>query len=214
MAGASTSLEALVAEMLGDVGKLHDQLERLKQDVPDLVDAFSSRFQGDYEQAARDLSSRAVELSARIEESTSQAIRDAAVFVANESTAAAHSAVTEIQGESEEASRSAAKLLEDVASAHKNMHAARWVTLAGGVCVAIFCLAFSFGYWMSSTANESREVKANQILVGAEGQAAMRLAELGEAKNLLDCRVEGWTEKDGFCYGTPRGGKTLGWRIK
>lgn len=37
MAGASTAQEALIAELLGDVGKLHDEVKTLQDIVPDLT---------------------------------------------------------------------------------------------------------------------------------------------------------------------------------
>lgn len=46
MAGESTAREALVAELLGDVGKLHDEINRLKEILPNEAQAFELQIAG------------------------------------------------------------------------------------------------------------------------------------------------------------------------
>ena len=43
MVGESTARDALVAELLGDVGKLHDEISRLKEVLPNEAQAFELR---------------------------------------------------------------------------------------------------------------------------------------------------------------------------
>ena len=89
-----------------------------------------------------------------------------------------------------------------------------WIAVAGTVCIVIAGLSFGGGYWVARTASDSEAVRSGQALAGDEGRAAVRLAELGQAKALLECSGPGWTRQDGFCYGTAKDGKTVGWRTK
>ena len=105
-------------------------------------------------------------------------------------------------------------MIEDVAKANRNVNASKWFAVAGAVCVVLAGVSFGGGYWVARTASDSDAVRAGRVLAGDEGRAAVRLAELGQAKALLECSGPGWTTKDGFCYGTAKEGKTVGWRTK
>lgn len=221
-------IDILYADVLGEVSDLLARAEVLGNSIQESRQAIEASISGVGHQIASDSADRMQQCVENLQTQLGpalQSIKDETREVVSEINAAARqqveaveavagSSILEIHSEIDAAKHTAADLLESVAAANKNVNYARWMTLAGAVSLALFSIGFASGHYVSATAEESRQVKSGQILVGAEGQAAMRLAELGEAKNLLDCRVEGWTEKDGFCYGTPRGGKTLGWRIK
>ncbi len=123
-------------------------------------------------------------------------------------------ATLRINEEVEKSRSTAARLIEDVAKANRNVNGPKWFAVAGVVCIILVTLSFAGGYWVAQTASENEAVKAGRVLTGDEGRAAVRLAELGQAKALLACSGDGWTGKDGFCFGTPKGGRTVGWRIK
>ena len=55
MAGPSTTLDALVAEMLGDVGKLHDEITRLKTDLPAIASELAGQVQQSTAEAEKKL---------------------------------------------------------------------------------------------------------------------------------------------------------------
>lgn len=197
MAAPSTALEALTAELLGDVGRLHDDVKAMAAALPGAAQAI--RTSG---KEAADSISTALE----------SAVADLTHEAAQREAAIASQAVNE---EVAQARATAAKLIEEVARANRNVNASKWFTVAAGACIAVAAVAGGAGYWIASTQAESAAARAGQVLAGPEGAAAVKLAELGQARILLECKGPGWTEKDGSCYGTPAApGKTVGWRTK
>ena len=197
MAAPSTALEALTAELLGDVGNLHDDVKAMASALPGAAEAI--RTSG--KEAADSIST-----------ALKSAVADLTHEAAQREAAIASQAVNE---EVAQARSTAAKLIEEVAQANRNVNASKWFTVAAGACIAVAAVAGGVGYWVAATQAESAAARAGQVLAGPEGLAAVRLAELGQARILLECKGPGWTEKDGSCYGTPVSpGKTVGWRTK
>lgn len=225
MSDPRRKMDVLYEDILGDVKLLMDRVEAasesfaehnqsLRANVDSAGEAISLANQKALASSIEALAARITPIAGQIESASSKALTDAVERASTAASEIAGAAISKIKAESDATQKTAAKLLEEVAEEKRNVHASRWATLAGSVCIAIFCLGFAFGHWMSSTSTESQAVKNGQLLVGAEGQAAMRLAELGEARNLLNCVQPGWTKKDGYCYGTPGSQTTLGWRIR
>lgn len=148
-------------------------------------------------------------------EAAARALLDEVETKATHRTAEAIAQATLRINEEVEKSRStAARLIEDVAKANRNVNASKWFAVAGAICVALASLSFGAGYWVARTAGDSDAARAGRALAGSQGRAAVTLAELGQARALLECSGAGWTTKDGFCYGTAKDGKTVGWRTK
>ena len=99
-----------------------------------------------------------------------------------------------------------ARLLEDVARANRNVNASKWFAAAATTCTAIASVAFGAGYWLATARSENEALRDGAVFATPEGRAAARLAELGQARTLLECSGVGWTVKDGYCYGTARDG--------
>lgn len=89
-----------------------------------------------------------------------------------------------------------------------------WVACVLAASGALFALGALSGYWVSRAVAANDAIRADKVLHTAEGQAAVRLAELGQARILVNCEQRGWTLKDGYCYGTPSDGRVHGWRVR
>lgn len=197
MAGPSTALEALTAELLGDVGRLHDEVKAMALVLPGAAQAIRTSGQ---------------EAAANIGTALNAAVKNLTHEAAHRESQIASQAVNE---EVAQARATAAKFIEEVAKQNRNVNASKWFAIAGGVCLFVAAASAGGGYWIASTTAENRAARAGQVLHGPEGAAAVRLAELGQARILLECKGPGWTEKNGSCYGTALSpGKTVGWRTK
>ncbi|MCX8016898.1 MAG: hypothetical protein N2690_03185 [Rhodocyclaceae bacterium] len=150
----------------------------------------------------------------KIEKAAAALLADVDKKATHRTAEAVAQATLRINDEVEKARATAAKLIEDVAKANRNVNASKWFAVAGGVGVVVAGLAFGGGYWLASTASENEALRAGQVFATPEGRAAARLAELGQARTLLECSGPGWTAKDGYCYGTAKDGKTFGWRVR
>lgn len=193
----STALEALTAEMLGDIGILHDEVKAMRSSLPEAAETIKSSAK-----EAADNISTALHLA--VTDLTHEAAQREAKF-----------AVDAVNNEVSQARATAAKLIEDVAKANRNVNASKWFAVAAAACIGVAVAAGGAGYWIAATQAESAAARAGRVLAGPEGAAAVKLAELGQARILLECKGPGWTEKDGSCYGTPVSpGKTVGWRTK
>lgn len=197
MAIPSTALEALTAELLGDVGLLHDEVKAMRSSLPEAAETIKSSAK----EAANNISTA---LHLAVTDLTHEAAQREAKF-----------AIDAVNSEVSQARNTATKLIEDVAKANRNVNASKWFTVAASACIGVAMVSGWIGYWVASTQAESAAARAGQVLAGPEGLAAVKLAELGQARALLECKGPGWTEKDGSCYGTPVSpGKTVGWRTK
>lgn len=154
-------------------------------------------------------------IPAKINEAAQQLLSQVEEQTKHQTDQAVDDARIRISEEVTQARVTATQLIEDVAKANRNVNASKWFAVAAGTCIAVAVVAGGAGYWIASTQAESAAARAGQVLAGPEGLAAVRLAELGQARILLECKGPGWTEKDGSCYGTPVSpGKTVGWRTK
>lgn len=154
-------------------------------------------------------------IPAKINEAAQQLLSQVEEQTKHQTDQAVDDARIRISEEVTQARVTATQLIEDVAKANRNVNASKWFAVAAGTCIAVAVAAGGAGYWIASTQAESAAARAGQVLAGPEGLAAVKLAELGQARILLECKGPGWTEKDGSCYGTPVSpGKTVGWRTK
>ncbi len=189
---AATAQEALIAELLGDVGRLHDHIKALPVALQESV--------------APSLEAVAV--------ATAEAQQTIDKYAEAQKAMIRQQAALRLNEELEKACSRAVQLIEDTAKSNRNVNASRWFAMAGAVCLAIAGLGFAAGYWFAATSIENADLRAGITFGRAEGRAAMSLAEFGQARMLLECSAPGWTAKDGFCFGTSKDGKTMGWRIK
>ncbi|WP_131421460.1 hypothetical protein [Comamonas thiooxydans] len=154
-------------------------------------------------------------IPAKINEAAQQLLSQVEEQTKHQTDLAVEDASIRIAEEVSQARVTATQLIEDVARANRNVNASKWFAVAAGACIAVAAVAGGVGYWIAATQAESAAARAGQVLAGPEGAAAVKLAELGQARILLECKGPGWTEKDGSCYGTPVSpGKTVGWRTK
>lgn len=189
---AATAQEALIAELLGDVGRLHDHIKALPAALQESVAP----------------SLEAVALATAEARTTIDKYADAQKAMIRQQAA------LRLNEEVEKACSQAAQLIDASAKANRNINASKWLAMAGAVCLVIAGFGFTAGYWLAATSNENADLCAGKTFGRAEGRAAVSLAEFGQARMLLECSAPGWTVKDGFCFGTPKDGKTMGWRIK
>ena len=185
---------------------------RLDEDDPAFVLVELNRLA--LEQTARTVVEQLEPLTGQIEGAAKKLLVQVEERATHRTAEAIAQATIRINEEVEKSRSTAARLIEDVARANRNVNASKWFAVAGGVCVILASLSFGGGYWIARTTNDSDSTRLGQVMTSAEGRAAVRLAELGQAKSLLECAGPGWTAKDGFCYGTAREGKTIGWRTK
>lgn len=97
MAG-NTTLDMLVAEMLGDIGKLHDQLAVLNETMPALLDDVDSRLT----QSVGMLVKAGSMYEGVLKNQTVQIVRDALTQIRNEATKARADATTAAKHEIDE----------------------------------------------------------------------------------------------------------------
>jgi len=166
------------------------------------------------EEAAKALVAQLAPISDEIDAAARKLLAQVETKATHRTAEAIAQATLRINDEVNQARATAAKLIEDVARENRNVNASKWFAVAGVVCLVLAAVAFGGGYWVARTSAESQAVRAGKALESAEGTAALRLVELGQAKTLLECSGAGWTIKDGFCFGTAKDGKTVGWRVK
>lgn len=152
----------------------------------------------------------------KIERAGEVMLQDVREAINGEVTNAKTSASREIDREVEEARKTAAKLIAEVAAANRNVNASKWFAVAGSVGLALACVSFGAGYFLASSQAEAAALQSGSVLATPEGQAAVKLAQLGQARMLAQCSAPGWrAADDGYCYGTATaGGKVHGWRVK
>jgi len=161
------------------------------------------------EETAQALVDQLEPIPTRIEQAAQALLAQVETKATHRTAEAIAQATIRINEEVKNSRITAARLIEDVARENRNVNASKWFAVAGAVCIVIAGLS-----WVARTASDSEAVRSGQVLAGDEGRAAVRLAELGQAKALLECSGPGWTRQDGFCYGTAKDGKTVGWRTK
>ena len=166
------------------------------------------------EETAQALVDKLEPIPTRIEQAAQALLAQVETKATHRTAEAIAQATIRINEEVKNSRITAARLIEDVARENRNVNASKWFAVAGAMCIVIAGLSFGGGYWVARTASDSEAVRSGQVLAGDEGRAAVRLAELGQAKALLECSGPGWTRQDGFCYGTAKNGKTVGWRTK
>jgi hypothetical protein len=76
---------------------------------------------------------------------------------------------------------------------------------ACGLVVASLTIGYATSTLMQARQNTSTD---------SQTAAAQALAELGQAKQLFECKAPGWVERSGYCYATALDGKVTGWRIR
>lgn len=167
------------------------------------------------EQAGDDLAGKLGELPGQVEAAGQRMLAELATRVTKQIDGAEAEAAKRVKGEVDEARKVAAELIGDVAKANRNVNASKWFAVAGVVCLSVFVAGAGAGYWVGVTSAEKDQSRAAAVLASDQGAAAVRLAELGQARQLLNCSADGWTKRDDFCYGTAGGnGRTVGWRIR
>ncbi len=166
------------------------------------------------EETAKALVNELAPIPGKIEDAARSLLAQVDAKATHRTAEAIAQAAVRIDDEVEKSRSTAARLIEDVARANRNVNASKWFAVAGIVCISLSGLSFGAGYWVARTLSDSDALRAGKALAGDEGRAAVRLAELSQAKALLDCAGLGWTIKEGFCYGTGKDGKTVGWRVK
>ena len=87
----------------------------------------------------------------------------------------------------------------------------RWTPVkvlgVGVVCATLVVAGGAAGYQLGL-----RQAHGDMALLAtAEGAAALRLAQSGEAGRLARCDGPGWRKENGRCYVTPHGGQVYGW---
>lgn len=187
---------------------------RLDQDDPAFVLVELNRLA--LEETAKTVVQELGAVAQDIERAGGQIVSSAREAIGEEVSKARSSASREIDIEVEQARKTAAKLISEVAAANRNVNASKWFAVAGAVGFALVCVSFAGGYLLASSRAEKAALEAGAALASPDGNAAVKLAQLGQARMLLQCSAPGWKAgDDGYCYGTATaGGKVHGWRVK
>ena len=127
--------------------------------------------------------------------------------------AVAHASIL-INSELVRATKVASRLLEDVAIRNRAVGALKWCVLAGIGSLILVAVGYAAGFLHADARADGDRRHATALLTTVDGKAALKLAELGQATALVNCSGYGWVMKGEFCFGTPKDGKTVGWRIK
>jgi hypothetical protein len=101
-------------------------------------------------------------------------------------------------------------LEETVKRLSQRLPQARWWVVAWLVVMTCLGMAGLGGYWLGY----QRGSEDQAVLQGSQGQAAVRLAEMGVAQDLANCEGRGWIKRNGRCYVSPVEGQVYGWRVK
>lgn len=86
----------------------------------------------------------------------------------------------------------AGQAIEKVAKANSNAHAGKWVAVGAAAVLVVGVLCGAAGWWLAGISYRNDVAAIASVLATDEGKAGLRLAELGEARKLLDCSAEGW----------------------
>ena len=221
-----SALEALITELTGDVGALHNSVKRLKDDLPSMLSQVSNTAD---QVAVQRIEKRLVDAAKQLNESVA-GLRSAADL---EMKRAGSKAVSELSGQVVEIAK---RIAADAAAAERSK--AFYVAILAAVVGAALCVGVgaAAGIGLSKLEIASIQQKADARIAQAEkntawmktaeGQAAMNLVAMGEAQRLSDCSGEGWKkERTGklglgqvncipYPLTTNNQHVTYGWRIK
>lgn len=108
----------------------------------------------------------------------------------------------------------ASALLEQANHQAHGHHFAKWASIGIFVCLATTAGGFALGHSFAKATIISALPPVQQAMLSQEGSAGAELAQLGQARNLLECNQVGWKIYKDFCYPLPLEGKVVGWRIQ
>ena len=165
------------------------------------------------EETARAVVDQLQALPDRIDDAARRLIFQVDATVARRTAEAMAEITKPVDGEGQRAPNVAVSTLKWVAGKHlpSTLNSYVAAALVGAVLIVG---GYAAGYLHADTRADGDGRRAAVFLASAEGRAGLRLAELGQATALLNCSGAGWVVRDGFCFGTPRDGKTVGWRLK
>ena len=216
------TLEILISELLGDVGKLHDSIKAIPksfENVHDEIESFAKKINEVSELAlTKHISTTSNTLMVLDEE-----IEKKLQLIAERTSAIAEQAAKmAVENTQSTLIQSAIHSFHDTASKVISKQRMQWLTGGliatliglGGFAGLIHHLAYSAGeaYGYSKGYEESKYEKAAYAWSNTpEGQLAFQFARSGALQMLAHCTGKGWKIRNGYCYVNQDKGHTQGW---
>jgi hypothetical protein len=216
------TLEILISELLGDVGKLHDSIKALPksfENVHDEIEYFSKKINEVSEEALTKHIATTSNTLIVLDEEVEKKLQHIAERTSAIAEQAAKMAVENTQST---LIQSAIHSFHDTASKVISKQRMQWLTgcliatliALGGFAGLIHHLAYTAGeaYGYSKGYEESKDEKAAASWANTpDGQLAFKFARNGALPTLIHCTGKGWRIQNGYCYVTQDKGHTQGW---
>ena len=219
---ATSINDAIIIELLGDVGKLHDSIKAIPksfQNVHDEIESFSKKINEVSEQALTKHIATTSNTLMVLDEEVEKKLR----YLAERTSAiAGQAAKLAVENTQSTLVQSAIGSFHDTARNVISKQRMQWLTgcliasliALGGFAGLIHHLAYTAGeaYGYSKGYEESKDEKAAYAWSNTpEGQLAFQFARSGALQMLAHCTGKGWKIKNGYCYVNQDKGHTQGW---